>query len=79
MTLHCHTCGAPNAPYWYRRPGRFTDLPSAQRGQYRRSCAACIEETEGAWVAKFGHRSPDFNLKNPLPPSLQTPNNTPEE
>lgn len=35
----CHYCKEPIAPFQYRPPGLFTQLPAAQRGKYIRACA----------------------------------------
>ncbi len=51
---YCHLCKAPSAPFYYRRPGFYSQLPAEERGVYLRACAACRDDAEARWRRKFG-------------------------
>lgn len=50
---HCHLCGAPEAPFHFRRPGHLSAVPAAERGKSLRACRECRTQARARWEAKF--------------------------
>ncbi len=70
---HCHICKAPDAPFWFRRPGMYSDLPSAERGRYLCACADCRDEVRRRRDARFAAGLPARPAASPAPPAPDRP------
>lgn len=69
----CHLCGAANAPFGFRRPGRVLAL-GADAERILRACPDCRAAAEARWRARFAEAQ---GAPRPAKADPATPETTP--